>query len=97
MKQFIYLDTDLINSIIAQEEKGLVLEFADEDQTMNSKSKRKLGSIKGETKLEGGLFSFAKLSAALSGGGEYEASSSKQIFLKEIATKIKLTALVNII
>ena len=88
MKQFIYLDTDLINSIIAQEEKGLVLEFANEDQTVNGKTKRRLGFIKGEAKAEGGLFSFAKVSAALSGGGDYETSSSRQIFLKEIATKI---------
>ena len=32
MKQFIYLDTDIVNSIIAQKEKGLVLETASEHE-----------------------------------------------------------------
>jgi hypothetical protein len=65
----------------------LVLQFLDENQSSRSKSKRKLGFMKGEAKAEGGLFSFAKVSAALSGGGEYEVTSNKQLFLKEIATK----------
>ena len=32
MKQFIYLDTDIVNSIIAQKDKGLVLETASEHE-----------------------------------------------------------------
>lgn len=28
MKQFIYLDTNQINSIVAQEEKGLILNYS---------------------------------------------------------------------
>ena len=31
MKQFLYLDTDIINSIIAQTEKGLVQSLSDEE------------------------------------------------------------------
>ena len=33
MKQFLYLDTDIVNSIIAQAEKGLVTSMSNENET----------------------------------------------------------------
>lgn len=30
MKQFLYLDTDIVNSIIAQSDQGLIQSFSDE-------------------------------------------------------------------
>ena len=38
MKQFLYLDTDIVNSIIAQSEKGLIKEQYEESE--NDKKKR---------------------------------------------------------
>ena len=45
MKQFIYLDTDIVNSIIAQKEKGLVLEMASEQEDTSGDNKAKSGSV----------------------------------------------------
>ena len=36
MKQFIYLDTDIVNSIIAQANKGLITELLSEQSETNS-------------------------------------------------------------
>lgn len=38
MKQFLYLDTDIVNSIIAQSEKGLIQEQSEESE--NDKKKK---------------------------------------------------------
>lgn len=39
MKQFLYLDTDIINSIIAQSEQGLTTEISNENETGTNKEK----------------------------------------------------------
>ena len=49
MKQFLYLDTDIVNSIIAQSEKGIITGFSTEEENGEQKSTNK--SISG--KLEG--------------------------------------------
>lgn len=55
MKQFIYLDTDIINSIIAQKEKGLVLEIASEHEDTAGNEKSKAGSITLDGSVGGGM------------------------------------------
>ena len=45
MKQFIYLDTDIVNSIIAQKDKGLVLETASEHEDTSGDERGKTGSL----------------------------------------------------
>ena len=49
MKQFLYLDTDIVNSIIAQSEKGLIQEQSEE----NGSDKKKGTHISGVWKAQG--------------------------------------------
>ena len=87
MKQFIYLDTDIINSIIAQKEKGLVLEIASEHEDTAGNEKSKAGSITLDGSVGGGIWKFAQAQAELSGSGNLTLNSHSQTVLKEIATK----------
>ena len=87
MKQFIYLDTDVINSIIAQKEKGLVSEIASEKEDSNGTEKVKGGNISLDGSMEGGIWKIAHAQAELAGSVELSANSHSQIVLKEIATK----------
>ena len=86
MKQFIYLDTDIINSIIAQKEKGLVLEIASEHEDTAGNEKSKAGSITLDGSVGGGIWKFAQAQAELSGSGNLTLNSHSQTVLKEIAT-----------
>ena len=38
MKQFLYLDTDIVNSIIAQSDQGLIQSFTDEQVSSDTES-----------------------------------------------------------
>lgn len=88
MKQFIYLDTDIVNSIIAQKEKGLVLETASEHEDTAGKENTKTGSVSFDGSVgSGGIWKFAQAQAELSGTGGLELNSHSQTVLKEIATK----------
>lgn len=87
MKQFIYLDTDIVNSIIAQKEKGLVLETASEREDTTGNERSKLGSITLDGSAGGNIWKFAQLQAKLSGSGEFRFNNHSQTLLKEIATK----------
>lgn len=49
MKQFLYLDTDIVNSIIAQSEKGLIQEQSEE----NGSDKKKVRILVGVWKAQG--------------------------------------------
>ena len=49
MKQFLYLDTDIVNSIIAQSEKGLIQEQSEE----NGSDKKKTRILVGVWKAQG--------------------------------------------
>lgn len=87
MKQFIYLDTDIVNSIIAQKEKGLVLETASEheDTTGSTKGKSLSAAVTGSA--SGGFWKFAQAQAEIDGSGELSHNDHSQTVLKEIATK----------
>ena len=87
MKQFIYLDTDIVNSIIAQKEKGLVLETASEHEDTTGKENTKTGSVSLDGSVGGGIWKIAQAQAELSGTGGLELNSHSQTVLKEIATK----------
>lgn len=87
MKQFIYLDTDIVNSIIAQNDKGLVLETASEHEDTTGKDNSKSGSISVSGSAGGGIWKFAQAQAEFSGSGELTSANHSQTVLKEIATK----------
>lgn len=87
MKQFIYLDTDIVNSIIAQKEKGLVLETASEHEDTAGKESTKTGSVSLDGSVGGAFWKIAQAQAELNGTGGVELNSHSQTVLKEIATK----------
>ena len=87
MKQFIYLDTDIVNSIIAQKDKGLVLETASEHEDTSGDERGKTGSLTFNGSASGGIWKFAQAQAELSGTGEVSFNKHSQTVLKEIATK----------
>lgn len=87
MKQFIYLDTDIVNSIIAQKDKGLVLETASEHEDTSGDERGKAGSLTFNGSASGGIWKFAQAQAELSGTGEISLNKHSQTVLKEIATK----------
>lgn len=66
MKQFLYLDYDVINSIIAQSERGLITQFSQETEegASNQHSKEGQGNISPDA--GGSLLKFAKAEASLS-------------------------------
>lgn len=87
MKQFIYLDTDMVNSIIAQKDKGLVLETSSEQENTTGKERTTTGSLSANGSASGGIWKFAQAQAELSGAVEISGNKHSQIVLKEIATK----------
>lgn len=87
MKQFIYLDTDMVNSIIAQKDKGLVLETASEQENTSGKEHTTTGTLAANGSASGGIWKFAQAQAELSGSVELSANKHSQTVLKEIATK----------
>jgi hypothetical protein len=87
MRQFLYLDIDKINSIIAQHEKGLIEGVTTEKEDGKSKSNtNKLGiDIKGEAGAN--ILKLAKAEASLNLDTEFEGTKSSQMATKEIIAK----------
>lgn len=84
MKQFLYMDTDIVNSIIAQAEKGLVTQHssqsADEEKEKNNHQKMVSGGAGGS----GSIFKIVQAQAELKGdislaNSRESVSSSKDI------------------
>lgn len=88
MKQFLYLDTDIVNSIIAQSEKGLVQGQSEETENSSSKNTQLSGEVEGTGGAKIPFLSLVKadLNLSLSGqlGKEYVSSSTS----KEIISKV---------
>lgn len=87
MKQFIYLDTDMVNSVIAQKDKSLILGLTKEkeDQTGKSTEKKLSGSLSGS--VEGGIFKLARASGELSASSEFSKQNNSQSIFKEIESR----------
>lgn len=88
MKQFIYLDTDIINSIIAQTQQGLISELGNEQTKADTKGTSKEGTVELNATAGGSFFKLAKAEANLSGGGKLQNESQIQSSTKEIVSKI---------
>lgn len=89
MKQFLYLDTDIINSIIAQTEKGLVQSLSDEEVSTETETDSLNASMKGTGTIGGSIVKLAKAEANLSGSlesieGGSLSSTSRQIISKTL-------------
>lgn len=56
MKQFIYLDTDIVNSIIAQNQKGIVVQQTLSGTSTDNKSENTVTGISGDVRVSGSFF-----------------------------------------
>ena len=88
MKQFIYLDTDIVSSIIAQSEKGFITQQTIESGNESAKSSEKTFSAGAEANGSGGFWKFLQAEAKVSVSGELHSGNTSQSSTKEIAEKI---------
>lgn len=88
MKQFIYLDNDIVASIIAQAEKGLITQLMSEQNDGSSEEKLKSISANLEAGGEGSFLKIIKADAKLSAEGQYAVTSGTQLSSKEVVEKI---------
>ncbi|WP_291405352.1 DUF6414 family protein [Acidaminobacter sp.] len=88
MKQFIYLDTDIVNSIIAQANKGLITELLSEQSETNSSTTQ--NSIESDLSgtIGGSFLKLAKAEAEITIGGSLGNEQLDLNSSREIATKI---------
>ena len=89
-KQFLYLDVDMVNSIIAQEEKGLVMEWQNEKSRTEGCSEDDRININTSVKGSGSLFKFLNAEAQL--GAAYDNGSSESY---EYGSKRMITRTLN--
>lgn len=87
MKQFLFLDTDIVNSIIAQSEKGLITEISSQQESGKSKKKSRLFGTKANANVGGSLWKFAKAETGLSVGGDWGNDQSEQFTSREMMAK----------
>lgn len=87
MKQFLYLDYDIVNSIIAQKEKGLIGNITTENDDESQKGSTKSLSLNLEGDAGANILKLAKAEASLSVGTEFQGVKNHQITTKEIIAK----------
>lgn len=88
MKQFLYLDTDIVTSIIAQAEKGYITQQTSESGVQKHQSNEVTGSFAGEAEVSGGFLKVFQAGLKISGASETHGSNASQSSTKEIAEKI---------
>ena len=88
MKQFVYLDTDIVSSIIAQAEKGYITQQTIESgsETAETEGERVTGSV--ESSASGGFLKFLHAEVRASLTGELQSGNSSQSSVKELKEKI---------
>lgn len=87
MKQFLYLDVDIVNSIIAQSEQGLIQSLSNDQVSSDTESDRSKMAANISAKLGGSLVKLAKAEADLSGNLESVESGSSISTSREIISK----------
>lgn len=87
MRQFLYLDTDIVNSIIAQQGKGLIDTITTENENGKDKNIAKGFSIEGSGDAEAKIWKLANAEAKLVAGGTIEGSNVKHEATREIMAK----------
>lgn len=87
MKRFLYLDTDIVNSIIAQSEKGLITGISSQQESGKSKKKSRLLGIKANANVSSSLWKFAKAEAGLSVGDDGGNDQSEHFTSREMMAK----------
>lgn len=88
MKQFLYLDTDIVNSIIAQAEKGIITQRTIEASESKNRNRRKVFSPKVNASVTGGFWKFVEAKAQLEMSGEFEGVVSNGQVSKDVIEKV---------
>lgn len=87
MKQFLYLDNDIVASIIAQTEKGLITGITNQSENGSAEElQTKLGA-KGDGGVNGGLLKLLQGNVSIGVEGQTETSNLLQASSKEIIEK----------
>lgn len=84
MKQFIYLDTDIVNSIIAQTDNGLINDIKMEEGNISTKSENNTISTDINGGVKGGLFNIVNTEAKLNLGAKIGKIETFQILLVKL-------------
>lgn len=87
MKQFLYLDTDIVNSIIAQSEQGLITEFSNESELGTNRSKDFSVDIQGKANTNTSFFKLAKAEVEGTLGIGFDTTKTNHDTYREIANK----------
>lgn len=96
MKQFLYLDVDIVNSIIAQSEQGLIQTLSNEQVSSDTESDSLKMATNIDAKLGGSLAKLVKAETDLSGSLESVESDSSTSTSREIISKTMHDAAFNI-
>lgn len=88
MKHFLYLDTDIVNSIIAQSQKGLVTQQTTEEEQAKTKTSSNTEEFVGEATGGGKIWKFAQAEAKLSGQVEISHGKETNSSTKDVIEKI---------
>lgn len=87
MKQFLYLDTDIINSILAQAEKGLVVSSSTEKDVSETEADTFSAETNADGKVGGSLFKLVKAEAEIAGRLSTSENDSTTYTSREIVAK----------
>ena len=88
MKQFIYLDTDIVTSIIAQQEKGFITQTSFENETEDTESSSGSISTKGNAKGQAKFWKFVNAEGEFGVSSEYKNANGSRSSTKDVAEKI---------
>lgn len=87
MKQFLYLDIDIVNSIIAQSEQGLIESLSNEEVSSDTETDDSKVSVNAKSKLGGSLAKLVKAEVSLAGSLESMESGTSTLTSREIISK----------
>ena len=87
MKQFLYLDTDIVNSIIAQSEKGLVTAMSNESEVSDTEETTFSSTATATAKVGGSLLKLVKAEAGITGELEDVENGATTYASREIVAK----------
>ena len=90
MKQFLYLDSDIIMSIIAQAEKGYIVQTSEESSNSLNKSKENSGALSIGLKGSGGLWNLIQTDAGLDINSEIRNDRIEQTSFRSIKRKYSM-------
>lgn len=97
IKQFIYLDNDIVNSILAQTENGFVTDISTETELTSENTVQKGGNAHVSGTAGGSLFKLAKAEATLDFEGNVGSESTLHSSTKELINKTLHDAAFNIV